>query len=181
MGIYDFTVKKNGGHEVKFSEFKGRLLLVVNTASKCGFTPQYEGLEKLYKKYRDRGFEILGFPCNQFLEQEPGSDAEINSFCKLNYGVDFPIFAKVDVRGENAHPLFKFLTEKAPFKGYELNKEAGKIISGVVKEKYPDNYEGNGVKWNFTKFLISRDGETIQRFEPSTTPEELDGIIEKTV
>ncbi|KXB90402.1 glutathione peroxidase [Megasphaera hutchinsoni] len=181
MSVYDYSVKDILGKEVTLDAYKGKVLLIVNTASKCGFTPQYDGLEALYKKYQDKGLVVLGFPCNQFLEQEPGDATEIQSFCKLNHGVTFPLFAKVDVRGENAIPLYKYLTEAAPFKGYELNKQGGQIIKDVVTEHYPDNVEGNGVKWNFTKFLISRDGKKISRFEPTTTPEELDEIIAATL
>lgn len=177
MKFADFKVKNNRGQEVALSDYDGKLVLVVNTASKCGFTPQYEGLEKLYQKYKEKGLVILGFPCNQFLEQEPGSDADIASFCKINYGVTFPLFAKIDVRGKNADPLFRFLSEEAPFEGYELQKEAGKKIHDVVKQYYPDNLNGNEIKWNFTKFLIDRGGNVKSRFEPSVTPEELDPII----
>lgn len=177
MSIYDFKVRDIGGKEVSLSDYSGKLLLIVNTASKCGFTPQYEGLEKLYKKYKDRGLEVLGFPSNQFLSQEPGSNSEISSFCSLNYGVTFPLFSKIDVRGENADPLFRYLTEQAPFSGFELQKEMGRRIETVVKEHYPDNYEGDGVKWNFTKFLVGRDGAVKSRFEPTVTPEELDPAV----
>lgn len=180
-GIYDFKVKNNKGAEVLLSDYAGKLVLVVNTASKCGFTPQYEGLEKLYQKYRDQGLVILGFPSNQFLAQEPGTDEEIASFCKINYGVTFPIFSKIDVRGENADPLFRFLSDAAPFKGYETDKEAGRVIEKVVRENYPENLEGNGVKWNFTKFLIDRKGAVAGRFESSVTPEELDPVIAKAL
>jgi glutathione peroxidase len=177
MSIYDYKVKDIGGRVVSLSEYAGKLLLIVNTASKCGFTPQYDGLEKLYRKYKELGLVILGFPSNQFLAQEPGSDEEISSFCRLHYGVSFPLFSKIDVRGENADPLFKFLTEAAPFKGFELNKDAGRKIQSVVKEHYLENLEGNGVKWNFTKFLIERDGAVKERFEPTVSPEELDPMI----
>jgi len=177
MSIYDYSVKDITGNDVALREYRGKLVLIVNTASKCGFTPQYDGLEGLYKKYKDRGLVILGFPCNQFLQQEPGDAKEIQSFCKLNHGVTFPLFAKVDVRGEQAIPLYQYLTATAPFRGYELQKPGGKIIEEVVRKNYPDNLEGNGVKWNFTKFLISRDGQQVTRFEPTTTPEELDSII----
>ena len=178
MTVYDFRVKNIKGEKTALSGYAGKLLLIVNTASKCGFTPQYDGLEKLYRKYRDRGLVILGFPSNQFLEQEPGTNEEISSFCRLNYGVTFPLFSRIDVRGQAADPLFRFLTEAAPFKGFELNKEAGRTIQGVVKKYYPENLEGNEVKWNFTKFLVGRDGNVQARFEPSVTPEELDPILE---
>lgn len=181
MNVYDYKVKNIKGQEISLSEYDGKLLLIVNVASKCGFTPQYDGLEKLYQKYKDRDFVILGFPSNQFLEQEPGNNDEISSFCRLNYGVTFPLFSKIDVRGEKADPLYGFLTSAAPFKGFETQKEMGKIVEKVVKENYPDNYEGNGVKWNFTKFLVDRDGNVKARFEPTVTPEELDPIVAATL
>jgi glutathione peroxidase len=181
MSIYDFKVKNIKGQDISLSDYSGKLVLIVNTASKCGFTPQYDGLEKLYLKFKDRGLVILGFPSNQFLAQEPGTDDEISSFCRINFGVTFPLFSKIDVRGETADPLFKYLTEAAPFKGFEMDKEMGQKINGVVKEHYPDNYDGNGVKWNFTKFLISQDGTVKGRFEPTVTPEELDPVIEASL
>lgn len=181
MSVYDYKVKDIKGNEISLSEYSGKLLLIVNTASKCGFTPQYDGLEKLYQKYKEQGLVILGFPSNQFLAQEPGDNEEISSFCKLNYGVTFPLFSKIDVRGENTYPLFQFLSEAAPFKGFELNKEMGRKIESVVKEYYPENLEGNGVKWNFTKFLIARDGTVKGRYEPTVTPEELDSIIGQSI
>jgi len=177
MNVYDYKVKDIKGNNVSLSEYAGKVLLIVNTASKCGFTPQYDGLEKLYQEYKEQGLVVLGFPCNQFLAQEPGSEEEISSFCRLNYGVTFPLFSKVEVLGDNADPLFKFLSAAAPFKGYELDKEGGKVIQGVVREYYPDNLEGNGIKWNFTKFLIGRDGGVIDRYEPTITPEELFPVI----
>ncbi len=181
MGVYEYKVKDIKGGEVSLTEYEGKLILIVNTASKCGFTPQYDGLEKLYQQYKNQGFVILGFPSNQFLAQEPGDNEEITSFCKLNYGVTFPLFSKIDVRGENADPLFKFLSEAAPFKGYELDKESGRKIQKVVKEYYPENLDGNEVKWNFSKFLIGRDGAVLDRYEPSVTPEELDPIIKRSL
>jgi glutathione peroxidase len=181
MSIYEYKVKDIKGNEVSLSEYSGKLLLIVNTASKCGFTPQYDGLEKLYQKYKEQGLVILGFPSNQFLSQEPGDNEEISSFCRLNYGVTFPIFSKIDVRGDSADPLFRYLSEAAPFKGFELNKDMGSKIESVVKEYYPENLEGNGIKWNFTKFLIARDGTVKGRYEPTVTPEELDPIINQSL
>lgn len=177
MEIYDYKVKDIKGKEVSLSEYQGKTLLIVNTASKCGFTQQYDGLEKLYQKYQDQGLVILGFPSNQFLEQDPGSNDEISQFCKVNFGVTFPLFSKIDVRGKNADPLFRFLTEAAPFKGFELKKDGGRLIESVIKEHYPENLTGNEVKWNFTKFLISKDGKVLGRFEPTVTPEELDPAV----
>ncbi len=177
MSLYDFKMKNIKGEEVSLSDYKGKLVLVVNTASKCGFTPQYEGLEKLYQKYKEQGFVILGFPCNQFLEQDPGSNQEISSFCKMNYGVTFPLFSKIDVNGPQAASLYTWLKKKAPFQKFELDKEMGKTIYGVIQEHYPDNLTGDGIKWNFTKFLVGRDGESVRRFEPTVTPEELDAKV----
>ena len=177
MSVYDYKVKNVKGESVDLSQYKGKVLIIANTASKCGFTPQYEGLEKLYKEYKDQGLVVLGFPSNQFLEQEPGTNDEAASFCKLNYGVTFPVFAITDVRGDNAEPLFKYLSDAAPFKGYEESKESGQLIKKVVGEYYPENLAGNGIKWNFTKFLVSKDGTQITRFEPSTTPEEMEAAV----
>jgi len=155
-GIYDFSVKDIHGKTVKLDAFKGKPLLIVNTASKCGFTPQYKGLEALYKKLHGKGLEILGFPCNQFGEQEPGSEAEIESFCEVNYGVTFPMFAKVDVNGDTAAPLYKFLKKEKP---------------GLLGSE--------AVKWNFTKFLVDRNGKVIERYAPNTEPAEIAGDIQK--
>jgi glutathione peroxidase len=156
VSVYDFTVKTIRGEEKSMADYKGKVLLIVNTASKCGFTPQYKELQELYDEYKDKGFEVLGFPCNQFGNQEPGSESEIESFCQLNYGVTFPMFAKVNVNGENAHPLFVYLTEKAP---------------GILGTK--------AIKWNFTKFLVDQNGNVVSRFAPQTKPSELKLEIEK--
>jgi glutathione peroxidase len=146
--IYDFSAVNIQGNEVRLSDYEGKVLLIVNTASKCGFTPQFKGLETLYRQYKDKGLEILGFPCNQFANQDPGSNEEIKRFCEINYGVTFQMFVKVDVNGDNAHPLFKFLKKRAPgFMGIEA------------------------VKWNFTKFLVDRNGKVIDRYAPADTPE----------
>ena len=155
MKFYDYTAKKMNGKEVKMEEFKGKVLLVVNTASKCGFTPQLEGLEELYKKYKDRGFEVLGFPCNQFGKQDPGTNKEISEFCLLNYGVSFTMFEKIEVNGENAHPIYKFLKENT---------------KGIL---------GSEIKWNFTKFLIDSEGNVVDRFAPTTKPSKIKKDIEK--
>ena len=155
-GIYDFSVKDIHGKTVKLDAFKGKPLLIVNTASKCGFTPQYKGLEALYKKLHGKGLEILGFPCNQFGEQEPGSEAEIESFCEVNYGVTFPMFAKVDVNGDAAAPLYKFLKKEKP---------------GLLGSE--------AIKWNFTKFLVDRNGKVVERYAPNTEPAEIAGDIQK--
>ena len=153
MKFYDYTVKGRAGEDVSLSDYKGKVLLVVNTATGCGFTPQYEGLQKLYDAYKDKGFEILDFPCNQFANQAPGTEAEIQSFCTLNYGTTFPRFAKIDVNGKNASDLFKF-----------LKKEKGSLL-------------GSSIKWNFTKFLVDREGNVVKRFAPTDTPASIESDI----
>lgn len=166
MNIYDFTVKAQDGSDISLADYKGKVLLVVNTATKCGFTPQYDELQKLYDAFKDQGFEILDFPCNQFGEQAPGEDEEIHSFCTGRFGITFPQFSKVDVNGENAIPLFKWLTENTRFEGFGMSP-MGAMLSGVVK-KMDKDYKNNGnIKWNFTKFLIDRNGEIAARFEPT--------------
>lgn len=157
--VYDFSVLTPDGREVSLSKYRGNVLVVVNTASKCGFTPQYAGLEALYKLYAGRGLQILGFPCNQFGGQEPGTAEEISRFCELNYGVSFPIFAKIEVNGTNAHPLFKF-----------LKSEKSGLLGALGLQAIP---------WNFTKFLIDREGKVVKRFAPATAPAELATAIEK--
>jgi glutathione peroxidase len=179
MNIYDFTVRTISGKDVSLADYKGKVLLIANTASKCGFTPQYAELQKLYNTYADKGLEVLGFPSNQFAEQEPGSNEEIQNFCEINYGVSFPLFEKIDVRGEHAHPLFVFLTEQAPFKGFNLHHPIGGKLQEVLQGKFPEFLEGNSIKWNFTKFLINRQGDVVGRFEPTTSPLEMNDDIEK--
>jgi glutathione peroxidase len=153
--IYSFQVKTIDGKETTLADFKGKALLIVNVASQCGFTGQYKGLEALHRKYRDKGFEVLGFPCNQFGAQEPGDESEIKNFCSLNYDVTFPMFAKIDVNGAKTHPLYEFL------------KKEEKGILGT-----------EGIKWNFTKFLVSKDGKVLKRFASTTSPESLEKEIE---
>ena len=154
MGFYDYKAVKMSGDEVSMSDYKGKVVLVVNTASKCGFTPQLEGLEELYKKYADQGLEILGFPCNQFANQDPGDNKEISEFCLVNYGVTFTMFQKIDVNGANAHPLYQYLKEEK---------------HGLMKN----------IKWNFEKFLIDREGNVVGRYASTVTPEKLTGDVEK--
>jgi len=153
--IYDFQVETIDGKKQNLEVYKGEVLLIVNTASKCGYTPQYEGLEKLYSDYKDKGFAVLGFPCNQFKGQEPGTNKEIEEFCKLNYDVQFPLFSKIDVNGENAHPLYQYL-----------------------KANSQDNAD---IRWNFTKFLIDKNGNIIKRYEPAVTPAEIENDIKAIV
>ena len=177
MSIYDFKVKAQDGSEVSLADYKGKVLLIVNTATGCGFTPQYDELQDIYDAFKDQGLEILDFPCNQFGSQAPGDDEEIHSFCTGRYGITFPQFSKVDVNGENAIPLFKWLTENTKFEGFGMSP-MGMMLSGVVKKTDKD-YKNNGnVKWNFTKFLINRNGEIVARFEP-TDMKKLKGKIEE--
>lgn len=157
--IYGFSARLLDGRTVALEEFRGQVLLMVNTASKCGFTPQYAGLEELYRACKDRGFAVLGFPCNQFGRQEPGSAAEIGAFCEKNYGVSFPVFEKIDVNGANAHPLYRFLKKSKPG-----------ILGG---------FGSGGIRWNFTKFLVDRRGTVVGRYGPATTPRSLAPRIEE--
>ena len=175
--LYDFSAETNKGEELSFSQYKGKVLLIVNTASKCGFTPQYDGLEALYEKYRDKGLVVIGFPCDQFGHQEPGSDEEIEEFCRLNHGVTFPLMAKSDVNGEQANAVFKWLYSEKPFAGFG-DSETGKFMDGMLSRSDPDYASNPDIKWNFTKFLIDRKGHVVARFEPVVTPEELDARIQ---
>jgi glutathione peroxidase len=152
--IYEFTATTLNGKDKNLTDYQGKVLLIVNTASKCGFTPQYQGLEELYRKYQNQGLEILGFPCNQFGKQEPGNENDIQQFCQVNYGVSFPMFSKIDVNGKNAHPLYRYLVEAQP---------------GIFNTK--------AIKWNFTKFLVDRHGKVIKRYGPTTKPQDLEGDI----
>jgi len=175
--IYDFKTKSNKGAEVDFAQYEGKVLMIVNTASKCGFTPQYDGLEALYQKYKDQGLVIIGFPCDQFAGQEPGSNDEIAEFCRLNHGVTFPLMAKTEVNGANAEPIFVYLKENAQAdetKGLKA-KATALLFKAISKSVENDN----DIKWNFTKFLINRDGTVIKRFEPTTTPEAIDKDIKE--
>ena len=179
-GIYDITVKDMDGSDVSLANFKGKVLLIVNVASKCGLTPQYEGLEVLCQKYKDQGLEILGFPCNQFLEQEPGTNEEIAEFCSLNYNVTFPLFDKIDVNGEAESPLYTYLKEQAPFQGYPEGAEEFATMLDEIHQKTGTGFDqGDAIRWNFGKFLVSRDGKTILRFEPMVTPDMMEEAIQK--
>ncbi len=166
MNVYDFTVKAQDGTEVALSDYRGKVLLIVNTATGCGFTPQYNELETIYEELKDRGFEILDFPCNQFGEQAPGSDDDIHSFCTRRYQITFPQFSKVDVNGPDAIPLYRWLTENTTFGGFGHSPKA-LLLAGVVKKEDKDYKENSAIKWNFTKFLIDRDGQIVKRFEPT--------------
>ena len=174
--FFDFKLNALSGEEVPLSSFKGKVVVVVNTASKCGLTSQYKGLETLYKKYKDQGLVVLGMPCNQFLGQEPGSSSEIAEFCQKNYGVSFPMFEKIEVRGDNAHPLYKMLTSQKPFMGFD-DSESGQNFKSFLSKKFPEIYEGNGIKWNFTKFIIDRSGKLVRRIEPNIVPADFEKDI----
>ncbi|MBO6251250.1 MAG: glutathione peroxidase [Muribaculaceae bacterium] len=178
QNIYDFTVLDRKGGQVSLSDYKGKVLLVVNTATRCGFTPQYEELEAIYKKYKAKGLEILDFPCNQFGQQAPGSDEEIHSFCSLNYGTEFPQFKKVEVNGAGESPLFTFLKEKKGFEGFDLNHPIGKLLDEMLAKANPDYKQSADIKWNFTKFLIDREGNVVARFEPTHDMKAVDEAIE---
>lgn len=154
--IYQFSATDTSGQAIDLTTYKDKVMLIVNTASDCGFTPQYKGLQDLYQKYQDQGFEVLAFPCNQFKQQEKGSDAEIKQFCDLRFNIQFPLFSKIDVNGENAHPLFNFLKSEAP---------------GLLGSK--------GIKWNFTKFLVNKQGKVIKRYAPTTKPEAIESDIKE--
>ena len=175
--IYDFKALDNKGEEVDMAQYRGKVLMIVNTASKCGFTPQYDGLEALYRKYKEQGLVILGFPCDQFKHQEPGSDEEIAEFCRVNHGVTFPLMKKTEVFGENAHPIFKYLTEQVPDEKVSglKDKAVMKMVDSLSKS---DGREEGGVRWNFTKFLISKDGSVIKRYAPVAKPEDMEADIE---
>lgn len=177
MNIYDFKVKAQDGSEVSLSDYKGKVVLIVNTATGCGFTPQYDELQDLYDAHQNDGFEILDFPCNQFGEQAPGSDEEIHSFCTGRYGITFPQFAKVDVNGANAIPLYQWLVENSKFEGFGMNP-MGLAMKGVLKAIDKDYKNSNTVKWNFTKFLIDREGQLIARFEPTVSMKQIKEKIE---
>ena len=178
--IYDFKALNNKGEEVDMAQYKGKVLMIVNTASKCGFTPQYDGLEALYKKYQDQGLVILGFPCDQFKHQEPGSDEEIAEFCRLNHGVTFPLMKKIDVFGENAHPIFKYLTQQVPTEEVHglKDKATMKLVDGLSKS---EGREEGGVRWNFTKFLISKDGQVLKRYESAVKIAEIETDISSCI
>ena len=179
MNVYDFTVKTRKGEEVNLADYKGKALLIVNTATGCGFTPQYKELQEIYDAHKDDGLEILDFPCNQFADQAPGTDEEIHTFCTGRFGITFPQFAKIDVNGDDAIPLYKYLTENTKFEGF--NGPSGLMLSGVVK-KMDKEYKNNGnIKWNFTKFLIDREGNIVERMEPTLSMEKVKAEVEKVL
>ena len=177
--IYDFKALTSRGKELDFAQFEGKVLLIVNTASKCGFTPQFAGLEEMNQKYKDQGLVIIGFPCNQFKEQDPGSDGEIVEFCQLNYGVSFQIMKKTDVNGSAAEPIFEYLKTQAPSEEY-LGIKA-KTMRVLLKKLSKTVEKDSDILWNFTKFLISKDGKTIKRYAPTTEPKEFEKDVEEMI
>lgn len=178
MSVYDFTVKAQDGSDVSLDAYKGKVLLIMNTATGCGFTPQYEGLQDLYDEHHDDGLEILDFPCNQFMDQAPGSDEEIHSFCTGRFGITFPQLSKIDVNGENADPLYKYLTANTRFAGFGEGKMA-ELMNGMLAKLDPDFMNNGSIKWNFTKFLISRDGRIAARFEPTADLEDVKAKVQE--
>ena len=177
--LYKIKVKNAEGKEVKMKSFKGKVLLIVNTATKCGFTPQYEELEALYEKYRAAGLEILDFPCNQFGAQAPGTIEEIQQFCTGNYGITFPQFDKIDVNGPAESPLFKFLKKEKGFVGFDQSDRRGKFMHEMMLKNDPDYQSSPDIKWNFTKFLVDRKGRVVRRFEPTDSMEEVEKAVEQ--
>ena len=165
--IYDIQVKDDAGKDVSLADYKGKVLLIVNTATRCGFTPQYKELEALYEKYQKEGLEILDFPCNQFGEQAPGSIQEIHQFCTANFDIQFPQFDKIDVNGENESPLFTYLKAQQGFSGFDLTDQTGKMMDNMLRKKDADYDKKPDIKWNFTKFLVARDGRVVKRYEPT--------------
>ena len=180
-GIYQFSVSDENGDAVSLSKYKGKVLLVVNTATRCGFTPQYTELEALYEKYRDKGFEILDFPCNQFGEQAPGSYEEIHDFCTANFNIQFPQFDKIDVNGENAHPLYVWLKEQQGFQGFDLENPIGAFLDQRFRSQDPQYDQNPDIKWNFTKFLVNRRGQVVARFEPTAGADDIEKVLKKVI
>ncbi|CAM3872632.1 glutathione peroxidase [Alkalicoccus chagannorensis] len=178
MSVYDYKVKTSSGLTAKLERYKGQVLILVNTATKCGFTPQLDDLQKLQDKYGEQGLQVLGFPSNQFDGQEPLGDGEITEFCSLNHGVNFPLFKKMDVRGDEAHPLYRYLTSEQPFRGFDMHHPTAKLMVSIIEDKHPEYLHDNGIKWNFTKFLVDREGQVTARFEPTSEPLDMESDIQ---
>ncbi|PRO64493.1 glutathione peroxidase [Alkalicoccus urumqiensis] len=179
MSVYDFKVKTAGGLTKSLERYKGKVLLIVNTATKCGFTPQLDDLQKLQERYQEEGLQVLAFPSNQFDDQEPLNDGEITEFCALNYGVNFPVFKKIDVRDKGAHPLFTYLTSQQPYAGFNMNHPVSKMLVSIIDDKYPHYMSGDSIKWNFTKFLVDREGNVTARYESTAEPLEMEAQIKE--
>lgn len=176
--VYEFSVKDRRGSMVSLKEYSNEVLLIVNTAIKCGFTPQYEEMEQLYEKYHSQGFEVLDFPCNQFGQQAPGTDESIHNFCKLTYGTEFPRFKKIKVNGDDADPLYKFLKEQKGFAGWDEAHPLYPVLDKMLSEADPNYKESADIKWNFTKFLVNKKGQVVARFEPTKSMTEIAQEIE---
>lgn len=181
QNVYDFKVKDDAGKNVSLSNYKGKVLLIVNTATRCGFTPQYKDLEALYEKFQGKGLEILDFPCNQFGAQAPGTIQEIHQFCTANYDIMFPQFDKIDVNGENAHPLYTWLKAQKGFGGFDVNDQRGKMMDDMLRKRDADFDKKNDIKWNFTKFLVSREGKVLKRYEPTDKMSDIEADISKEI
>ncbi len=181
QSVYDFTVKDDAGQDVSLAAYKGKVLLIVNTATRCGFTPQYKELEALYEKYAKNGFEILDFPCNQFGEQAPGTIQEIHSFCTANFDIQFPQFDKIEVNGANEHPLYTFLKAQKGFGGFDTNDQRGKFMDDMMRKRDANYDKKSDIKWNFTKFLVSRDGRVLKRYEPTDKMSDIEAAIQMEV
>lgn len=177
--VFDFTVKDRKGKDVALRSYAGEVLLIVNTATKCGFTPQYEELEKIYEKYHSQGFEVLDFPCNQFGQQAPGTDEALHQFCKLNYGTEFPRFKKIKVNGPDADPLFKYLQEQRGFEGFQMEHPIAPVLVDLLSKEDADYAKKADIKWNFTKFLVNKMGLVVARFEPTESMENIEKQIEE--
>ena len=177
--IYKITVKDGEGQEVKMKQYKGKVLLIVNTATRCGFTPQYKELENIYEKFHGQGLEILDFPCNQFGQQAPGTNAEIHNFCTANFNIQFEQFDKIDVNGPEASPLFTFLKSQQGFSGFDTNDRRGKAMHEMMLKRDKDYAQKSDIKWNFTKFLVDRKGRVVKRFEPTDKMEDVEQWIQK--
>lgn len=175
--VYQFTVKGRKGEQIPLAGYKGKVLLIVNTATQCGFTPQYDELEAMYERQKSKGFEVLDFPCNQFGGQAPGTEDEIHTFCVMKFKTAFPRFAKLDVNGENASPLFGYLTANAAFEGFPQDGKLAPILEKMLGEADPDYAKKPSIKWNFTKFLVGRDGRVIKRFEPTAPLSEVEAAV----
>ena len=181
MSIYDIKAMDDLGQEVSLSDYKGKVLLIVNTATRCGFTPQYKELEALYEKYHAEGLEILDFPCNQFGEQAPGTIQEIHQFCTANFDIQFPQFDKIDVNGSNEHPLYTYLKSQKGFGGFDLTDQRGKFMDDMLRKRDADFDKKSDIKWNFTKFLVSREGRVLKRYEPTDKMTDIDTDIQMEV
>ena len=179
MNIYDFSVPMVGGGELSLAENKGKVMLIVNTATGCGFTPQYEDLEKLYEEYHEKGLEIIDIPCNQFAGQTPGTDEEIHEFCTMKFGVEFPQFKKAEVNGEGELPLYTFLKQQKGFAGFDAAHKLTPILEGMFDKANPDWRKSDDIKWNFTKFLVDREGNVVARFEPTHDIKDIEQQIEQ--